>query len=494
MRMIKARSTTCCRVGMTLAAFASLGGCERRPDRGPVVVSVIGTQPKFDATIADTGPERVLTGAIAEGLVRFDGAGQIEPGLAERWIVIDGGLRYIFRLRSGQWSDGRAITTAQVVTVLNRRLKDPNNPLAPYLTAIDEVVEMTPQVIEIRLSRPRPDLLQLFAQPELAIARLRPPGGSGPFRVVSGSGLLLRPVPDPNRADDEAEGADAAPEPERDVRLIGERTARAVARFVNKQSDLVLGGTFVDWPLTIVGRIPPANLRVDPAAGLFGLAVVRREGLLATPAGRAAVAGAIDRAAIVASFAPALAPVENLLPDRLDSAVTPVQPIWSALSPAERRNNAIQAVTAARPAGGEAPTLRIALPEGPGSAILFRRLRFALSRVGIESERVKLDSPAVDLRLVDRVAPYDSARWYLRTACQPCSAQAEAAVEAARTAPTLSERGRAIAEADAALASDVAFIPLMRPLRWSAVAQRLARFQGNPRAWHPLHHLRNETD
>ena len=34
-----------------------------------------------------------------------------------------------------------------------------------------------PQVIEVRLSRPRPDLLKLFAQPELALLRLRPTGG-----------------------------------------------------------------------------------------------------------------------------------------------------------------------------------------------------------------------------------------------------------------------------------------------------------------------------
>lgn len=473
--------------GMLLAA------CERRPDTGPVVVSVIGAPARFDGTAPDTPFERVLTDAVAEGLVRFDANGQIEPGLAERWIVIDGGLRYIFRLRSAQWSDGERITTDQVVAILNRRLRDPVNPLARYLTAIDEVVEMTPQVIEVRLNRPRPDLLKLFAQPELALPRLRPPGGGGPFRIVPGRELLLRPAPDPNRAEDEAD--DEGPRPEDDVRLLGERAAKAVTRFANRESDLVLGGTFVDWPIAVVGEVAPTNIRVDPAAGLFGFVVARREGLLTTPDGRAAVAAAIDRAAVIGSFAPGSVTAEALLPDRLDSAASPVQPVWAALAPAERLPTARREVETWRAAnGGAAPVLRIALPHGPGADLLFRRLRFALSRAGIESELVALDDRTADLRLIDRVAPYDSARWYLRTACQPCSPAAEAAVEAARTAQTLAERGRAIAEADALLAGDVAFIPIMRPFRWSLVAMRLRQFQGNPRAWHPLNHLRNDQD
>ena len=108
--------------------------------------------------------------------------------------------------------------------------------------------------------------------------------------------------------------------------------------------------------------------------------------------------------------------------------------------------------------------------------------------------RVPLNARDADLRLIDRVAPYDSARWYLRTACAPCGAEAEAAIEAARAAPSADERARAIALADVALAADVAFIPIARPVRWSLVSLRIPQFQGNPRAWHPLDHLRNDPD
>ncbi len=100
---------------------------------------------------------------------------------------------------------------------------------------------------------------------------------------------------------------------------------------------------------------------------------------------------------------------------------------------------------------------------------------------------------SADLRLVDAVAPYDSARWYLATACDPCGEAARAALEAARLAPNAAARGQAIAQADRALDADAAFIPLARPLRWSLVAQRLVQFQSNARAWHPLNRLRRDT-
>ena len=66
-------------------------------------------------------------------------------------------------------------------------------------------------------------------------------------------------------------------------------------RFAAKQSDYVAGGTVGDFPLVARAQIAPANVKFDQAAGLFGLAVVRREGLLESAAGRAAIAQAIDR-------------------------------------------------------------------------------------------------------------------------------------------------------------------------------------------------------
>jgi peptide/nickel transport system substrate-binding protein len=476
-----------------LLALLLLAGCNRRSDAGPVVVSAIGDAPALaDSSQGPLGTSaRLLVDSTAQGLVRFDAAGQIEPGIAERWIVIDDGMSYIFRLRDAEWSDGRPVEAEEVVAILRRQIgARSRNPLLPFLSAIGEIVEMTPQVIEVRLKRPRPDLLKLFAQPELALFRTRPPGGSGPFRIVETyrDGVTLRPAFDPSRSpDDDA----SEPGPEQNVRLIGERASRAILRFAKRDSDLVTGGTFADWPLLATTDIAPANQRIDPAAGLFGLAIVSRDGFLANFVNRAAVARSVDRQAIVAAFTPAWNATAQLLPDRLDSAAAPTVAPWVS-PPPSGATPATELVRTWRAAHDGPVVLRIALPRGPGATILYGIVAAGLRRIGIETERVAIDANA-DLRLIDAVAPYDSARWYLATACALCGDEAQAAIEAARDAPTLDLRASRIAEADAALAADVAYIPIARPLRWSLVALRLGQWQGNSRAWHPLNHLRNDT-
>ena len=461
----------------------ALYGCQQPADPGLVVVSVVGASPR----VADAGRQsmdasvRLLTGAVAQGLVRFDANGAIEPALAERWLVMDGGTSYIFRLSEARWPDGSQVTTTQVVQYLRRQI-DPGsrNPLKPFLTAIDDVVAMTPQVIEVRLSHPRPDLLKLFAQPELAIVRAG--GGTGPLRPVGpGRPMTLRSVPDAAQVDADGKPlADRAPQ----IRLIGEPAAAAITRFARGHADLVAGGSFTDWPLVGLASVSEGAIRIDPAAGLFGLAIVSRAGFLADATNRAAVAQAIDRQATIRVVAANWLSDERLLPDQLDSAAPPAQPDWAGVAPAARTTAARARVLAF----GAPVRLRLALPAGPGATRLWGQLARALLQVGITPARVAPDAPA-ELRLIDAVAPYDSARWYLATACQPCGADAQAKLEAAREAPTLRERAARIAEADAALTADTAFIPIARPWRWSLVAPRLRVWQPNARAAHPLNHL-----
>lgn len=472
----------------------ALGGCGRRGDVGPVVVSVIGKAP----ALADTArgpvplPSRVLLDSVAQGLVRLDASGQIAPGLAERWTVLDDGKSYVLRLREAEWSDGQPVTAAEVVTILRHQIaRGSRNPLAPFLTAIDEIVEMTPRVIEIRLSRPRPDLLKLLAQPELAVLHMQPLAGSGPFRLASRhkDWVMLRPAFDPARA--AAEDVQE-PGPEESVQLYGERAARAIVRFAARQSDMVTGGSFVDWPLLAGAQIAPANQRIEVPAGLFGFAIVSRDGFLADALNRQAIAQALDHDAITAAFAPGWSADARILPEQLDSAAPPAAPAWAKLSAVDRRKGAQARVARWRADHPGALALRIALPKGPGANILFGFVGAGLRSVGVGVVRVPITASA-DLRLIDGIAPYDSARWYLAIACQLCGTDVRAKIIAARDAHDLSSRARALAEADAALAEDNAYIPIARPLRWNLVALRLARWQANPRGWHALNDLRNPS-
>ncbi|OYY67672.1 ABC transporter substrate-binding protein [Sphingomonas sp. 28-63-12] len=480
--------------GVLIGASLLLAGCNQRSDVGPVVVSAIGPVPAIvdPARTPPNGPSRLLLDSVAQGLVRFDAAGQIAPALAERWIVIDDGMSYIFRLREAEWSDGSRVTAGQVVERLRRQLAPRSrNPLRPYLSAIDEIVEMTPQVIEVRLKRPRLDLLKLFAQPELAVVDERLRGGTGPFRTDSRRkiSVLLRPAFDPARAGNDDV---AAPGPEQSVQLIGERASRAIVRFVARQSDMVSGGSFADWPLIGTADVAPANLKIDPAAGLFGLAIVNRDGFLADSDNRVALSQAIDRDAVVAAYAPGWAATSQILPEQLDSAAPAVMPAWASLTPEARRNGARARVRRWKDTHEGPLVLRIALPTGPGATILFGFIGAAFRSIGIEPRRVSLTEEA-DLRLVDAVAPYDSARWYLAAACQLCGKAAQTALIAARDANSLAERAQNIAEADIAVDQDAPFIVIARPLRWSLVALRLRQWQGNSRAWHPLSMLREDS-
>ncbi|MCM8730755.1 ABC transporter substrate-binding protein [Hephaestia sp. GCM10023244] len=481
-------------LGLGLLPLGLLGGCDRRSDVGPVVASVIGTAPvAADPARGALGrPSQMLMASIAQGLVRLDASGQVEPGIAERWIVIDDGMSTIFRIGDVTWPDGRAVTARDVVQRLRRELAaDSRNPLRPYLSAIDEVVEMTPEVIEVRMKTPRPDLLRLLARPELAIFRLGPPRGTGPMRLSAqrgGPGVLLEPVPGPAIDDD----TPPPPRPEQTVRLIGERAAKAIMRFKTLQSDLVDGGTVGDWPLVAAAEIAPTAIRIDPAQGLFGLAFVERTGFLEEADHRALVAGALDRDAIVAGVRTGWTTTDRILPDTIDLVTPPNLPGWAIGTLDERRARGRSVVAQWELAHDSALSLKIALPDGPGATLLFGGIAQSLATIGIDAVRVAENADA-DLRLIDAIAPADNARWYLARACAPCGKQAATLIDAARTATSTAARGAAIAEADAALAADVAFIPLGAPLRWSLVTARLDLWQPNARAWHPLNHLRTDT-
>jgi oligopeptide transport system substrate-binding protein len=477
---------------LLMAAAMALAGCDRRPDDSAVAVSVVGgTARAADPSRAElSAAERVLMGATAQGLVRFDAAGQVEPALAERWIVIDEGQSYIFRLGDARWPDGNRVTASDVVTTLRRAVRPAHHkPLATALQLVDEIVEMTPEVVEIRLRRPQPEFLKLLAQPELAIFQTRTLRGTGPFelgRPVRGA-QLLRPIRAPGDED-----AENPPEAAELVELRGDTAARAVLRFTRGDIDLVLGGGMVDWPLLGIAQVVPASVRVDPAAGLFGLAVARRVGFLAEAPNRAAIAAALDRSAITAAVREEWPAATTLLPAQLDSGAAPAAFPWPATPSGDAIAQARARVSVWAADHPDMAPLRIALPEGPGGNLLWTGIARSLRGIGLAVERVPQDAADADVRLIDKVAPLDSGRWYLDNACLACDPMIRSIIDAAGDAPDAAARARLLADGDAALAADASYIPIAMPLRWSLVSPRLRGWTANPRAWHPLNHLRGD--
>lgn len=462
-------------------------------DSGPLNVVVIGDTLKL--TDPDKGRptpvSQAILAATAQGLVSYDGNGQIEPGLAQRWLVTDDGLSYIFRIRDAQWSNGEKVTTANVAALMRAHIEGKSrNRYAPEITGIETIRPMTAEVVEMRLSRPLPHLLDILAQPDMALLR-----GSmtwGPMTAKrEGDGMTFAPKVEPVEEGD----IDELPDESASVHLIVRNAAKALARYRNDAAEVVLGGRFQDYPLVAASEIDDNRIIVDPAEGLFGLAFTHNDGILKSAEVRQAISMAIRRQVITQSFTePSWTPLVSLRPplDKQDPAYFPALPAFAALDQTARTANARAAIASATASMPRKPVLRIALPDGLGSDLLFASIKADLKSVGLESVKVKYASQA-DLRLLDEVAPSRDPFWYLRRlSClhgNVCNSQADARLAEATRADDPLTRAALFREAETMMLDTAGYIPLAEPMRWSVTSPRSTGLRSNPRARHPLNRL-----
>lgn len=474
---------------LSLLAPLLLAGCGATDD-DLVEVVFIGEATELENDGFRLSPAaQHLRAATAEGLVTLDASGNVVPGVAERWIVTDDGLSYIFRLRNSDWPDGTPIEAQDVRAELRRtiaRLRDTS--LGLDLAKIREVRAMTGRVIEIRLWSPMPDLLRVLAQPELGLRRNGQ--GTGPMAATQGeAGWVLRPRPPQSR------GLPQNPqwnERTRRVRLRALPPREAVAAFESGTADLVLNGTLANLPLPDLGALSRGTVRLDAALGLFGLRVHSRAGLLAGAARREALAMTIDRDTLLQPFnIGGWTPTTRIVPPGLPDDIGTIDERWTDLSLEERRDLAAQRV-AAWLAEDEERTAQvtIALPPGPGSDMLFGELAKDLAAIGVTLRRVD-DADEADLTLVDRVARYGGARWFLNQFnCSLdnglCAPEADARVAEAVTEVDPMVRAALYAEAEAELAASNVYIPIGAPIRWSLVRGGVEGFLENRWNVHPL--------
>ncbi len=395
-----------------ILAVPLLVGCHGGRGGGTIDVSVIGVGVEASDAATDAG------------LVRLDREGQVIPGAAARWAILDDGLDYIFRI-----DDGAGLSAATIA----RRLRDAlrrhrHDPDFGAMAPVESIAAVTGTVVEIRLSIPQPDLLPLLARPEFAVGAPTPLKSGKPEH----DGLVL-----------EARQADDAPTP---VLLRAERVGRAVVRFQNGDSSLVLGGSFIDLPVARAARPRRDTLRFDPATGLFGFAI--RNPSLSTPL-RTALSLAIDRDRIVAALG---APGQAKATTIAGSAIEP--PL------AERRAAALALLA------GQSAHIRVAMPRGPGARLLFALAAQSWAQIGVSAEMVGPEAQDADLALVDRVA----APGTLATLACALSAGCDPRDRMALINPP--------------------FIPVAAPVRWSLVAPGLDLFTENGLVAHPLDQLR----
>lgn len=440
-------------------------------------------------------PVAMLRAATAEGLVAFDAEGRVVPAIADRWIVTDGGLSYIFRLRDGRWADGTPVTGETARAALRAAIAGQGSgPLAADLSPVHEIRAMAGRVIEIRLDTPMPDLLTLLAQPELGlIHRGRGEGPMAQRRLAAGTELTM--IPPARRGLPASDDWAASVRPLTFATVPG---AAAVAAFVAGQADVVVGGGFADLPRAQHASLPTGALRLDQVSGLFGLLVTRGDGFLAAPANREALAMAIDRDSLASALGAAgWAPTTRIVTPGLadDPGVVPER--WSDIALDGRRTLAMRRVATWVSGGSPPVVLTVGLPAGPGADLLFDRLVNDFGTIGVTLHRAAAGTTP-DLRVIDALARYPRAEWFLdRLSCAalrgPCSADADTFTTQARTTVDPAQAALIRVQAENALAASNVYIPFGPPIRWSLVRGNPAGFAANRLGFHPLPPLAQRT-
>ncbi len=115
--MIKAL-TSCLCFGLCLL-LVSCGSLGVSSDR--LVLSQISDPSSFNTYLSTDQPSRTAIAYLQAGLTQLnEDTLQPEPQLAEKWEVLDDGLRYVFTLRDNlKWSDGEPITAEDVDFTFN---------------------------------------------------------------------------------------------------------------------------------------------------------------------------------------------------------------------------------------------------------------------------------------------------------------------------------------------------------------------------------------
>ncbi len=466
----------------------ALAGCGNDADRA-VSVAVIGDPGSAFVSGAHMPlAAQAIRNATVEGLVGLDEQGRVIPALADRWIVTDDGQSYIFRLRDGTWPDGTDITADGAAASLRQAIRQVDDtPLARDLGDISSIRVMAGRVVELRLSRPVPDLLQLLAQPELGL--FYKGQGSGPMALTRKRQLAqLKAIAPEKRGLPAQEGWKKL---YRGLQLLALPADQAIARFDDGDADLVLGGRIEQFPRTKVAGISRGNIRLDPVTGLFGLSVVHADGFLSNPENREAIAMAIDRDALVAQFGVGgWTPTTRIVAPGLAGDPGTIGERWQGQSLEQRRASAAARVARWKAKGNKPAPLRIAMPEGPGSGLLFESLAGDFTAIGMSAARVKENAPA-DLRLIDVVARYARPIWFLNAlSCAGrkdlCDSTADTLADRALNAPDAPSYADQMTDAEAELTKANIFIPFGPPVRWSLVRGDAVGFMENRWGFHPL--------
>ncbi len=306
---------------------------------GRVVQGGLSRVHRVDPRAGDLNPvEQEMADLLFESLlVPSPLDGRPEPALAEEWAFSPDGLEVTFRLREGvRWHDGAPLTAEDVVQALETaRDPDGGGTLWPLLKPVLSVEALGPR--EVRATFREPDCWAFWTLGQVPLVRWDAEGrpvGTGPFRwagqETDGRVLL------------EAFRAYWGPAPYLD--------GWAYQPFPDAASlEQALGAGVVDlalWPEKDVPAVwnPASGYALLPLPGetYFVLVFNTRQPPLRDAAGRRALAGLVDRAALLQEVGGKGLVLDTPLPSghwalgtfRRTEPVSPPEAVQKALSPA----------------------------------------------------------------------------------------------------------------------------------------------------------------
>ena len=306
-------------VALAAGALLAASGCARRtgptvPAEDVVVIARTSAAMNLDPRVGTDAASEEIADLLYDGLLAKRPDGDLVPALAESWEVLDGGLRYRFRLRDGVvFHDGRPLTAADVAwtfrSIVDGTVATAKRAAFAQLARAEAVDERT---VDLHLFDPYasfPVELTLGIVPEGAMpgAVDRRPVGTGPFRFVSR---------DPERLELAAFDRCWSGRPRLDrvaLAEIPDATVRALA-LLKGSVHLVVN----DLPPDVIPRFraDPAFRVVEGPSGDYAyLGFNLRDPVLADRRVRRAIALAIDRERLVATLWRGLGEVtETMMP------------------------------------------------------------------------------------------------------------------------------------------------------------------------------------
>lgn len=191
-----------CSSGGSASTSASGQGGTAAVTKAPAAVTVDfpSKMNNLDPDLGYNVQEINAIGLFGEGLYefRYGTASTPEPGLAQRAVTSSDGLTWTFTLRPGlKFSDGTALTSADVVASLNRDRTNPANVWSFFAQPVKSVTAPDASTVVVKLKQPYPYLPTILAESGFSIlpavqlkhaTSVTKPISAGPYMIQSWNG------------------------------------------------------------------------------------------------------------------------------------------------------------------------------------------------------------------------------------------------------------------------------------------------------------------